>query len=148
MPGQKTHPVAISVRSLARGGLSRREVARIAGRILCHEKKSRIAELAVVFVGDRRMQTLNARWRGKNKTTDVLSFGYSTKPVVGDIFISVPQARRQAIYMNHSARREMQELVTHGILHLLGHDHKRPRDAKKMRIAHEAIMRRLRAESC
>jgi probable rRNA maturation factor len=83
----------------------------------------------VVLVGDRAMRALNLRWRGRDATTDVLSFPASEGPSpggdrpLGDVVISVPRARLQARWAGHSLVRELQVLLVHGYLHLLGHDH-------------------------
>lgn len=82
--------------------------------------------LGVRFVGDRAMRLANRRFRGKDRTTDVLSFPGDPedeeKPL-GDILISVPTARRQAGEAGHEVDRELKTLLLHGILHCLGHDH-------------------------
>jgi probable rRNA maturation factor len=96
------------------------------------------AELSIALVGDKEMRPLNAKYRKKNKTTDVLSFpadnpATAKRVLLGDVIISVEQARRQAKERNHSLKREMVILLIHGILHLLGYDHERsPRQAKIM----------------
>ena len=86
------------------------------------------AELSIALVGDTEMQPLNGKYRGKKKTTDVLSFGVEEQPatgakLLGDVIISVEQACRQARERNHSLRSEMVTLLIHGMLHLLGYDH-------------------------
>lgn len=99
------------------------------------------AELSVLFIGDRAMRSLNRRYRARDKTTDVLSFAFQegkfshVQPhVLGDIAISVPAARRQALAAGHSTLREIEILLIHGLLHLLGFDHERSeRDARTMR---------------
>jgi len=81
---------------------------------------------ALRFVGDRTMRTWNREFRGKDRTTDVLSFpGEQTPegPHLGDVAISVPQARRQAQAQGHPLARELRLLVLHGLLHCLGYDH-------------------------
>jgi probable rRNA maturation factor len=95
--------------------------------------------LAIAFVDDDAMRALNARYRRKDRTTDVLSFG-QTAPrrakgaaavarlrreadgslEVGDVVISVPQARRQARRKGHPLWREIAFLAAHGALHLVG----------------------------
>ena len=94
-----------------------------------------LAESFVVrFVGDREMRRLNARFRHQDKTTDVLSFpgmeeSYDACPAnrrtghLGDVVISVPQARRQAANCGHGIDRELRILTLHGLLHCLGYDH-------------------------
>jgi probable rRNA maturation factor len=82
--------------------------------------------LAAKFCGDPAMRRLNRELRGKDKTTDVLSFPGGVTPEgyhLGDIVISLPQARRQAEEAGHSLGRELRILLLHGVLHCLGHDH-------------------------
>ena len=78
--------------------------------------------LGVRFVGDRAMRLANRQFRGKDKSTDVLSFP-GEEGYLGDILISVPTARRQAAAAGHGVDRELKTLLLHGILHCLGHDH-------------------------
>ncbi len=85
-------------------------------------------ELSVLFTGDAEMKRLNRRFRGKNKTTDVLSFPAGNAPgpvMLGDVVVSVPVARRQARLTGWSLEKECFFLLLHGILHLLGYDHER-----------------------
>ena len=72
---------------------------------------------------DASIQELNQKWRGKDQPTDVLSFPQGTPTHLGDIVISLPTARRQAERFQHSLQTELQRLLIHGILHLLGYDH-------------------------
>ena len=72
------------------------------------------------------MQSLNRQYRKKNKPTDVLSFPLADElqpTLLGDVVISVETAARQAQRRGHSLREELQVLLIHGILHLLGYDH-------------------------
>jgi probable rRNA maturation factor len=86
------------------------------------------------------MRSLNRRYRGKDMTTDVLSFALregmfpNIQPtVLGDIVISLPAASRQAAEAGHPLVREIERLLIHGLLHLIGYDHERgPREALKM----------------
>jgi probable rRNA maturation factor len=112
------------------------ELKKITASILKALERSE-AELSIALVGDKEMRPLNAKYRKKNKTTDVLSFpaDYPTpaKPVLlGDVIISVEQARRQAKERNHSLKTEMVTLLIHGILHLLGYDHERSSQQAKI----------------
>ena len=84
------------------------------------------ASLAIRFVGDRMMRRLNRDYRGRDTTTDVLSFpGEVTAEGrhLGDIAVSVPAARRQADALGHSVSRELRVLLLHGVLHCMGYDH-------------------------
>ncbi|MCA9664407.1 MAG: rRNA maturation RNase YbeY [Myxococcales bacterium] len=89
---------------------------------------------------DERVQTLNRDYRGKDKTTDVLSFEAGGAPgqhgLLGDIVISVEQAARQA---PGTLDDELVRLLAHGLAHLAGHDHERAAEARRMRAA-EALL--------
>ena len=79
--------------------------------------------LSVLLCGDARMQGLNREWRGMDRPTDVLSFPSGEAGFLGDLVIDVPYAARQARRLGHPLAREVQLLLAHGLLHLLGHDH-------------------------
>lgn len=84
--------------------------------------------VGVLFGSDRRLADLNVRFRNKPGPTDVLSFpgDDDNGPFgrhLGDIAISVPTARRQAVTNGHDLNRELRVLLLHGVLHCLGHDH-------------------------
>lgn len=88
------------------------------------------AGLTVAFVSDRAMRELNARWRGRRGTTDVLSFPAGQDefeklagPSLGDVVISVEQAGRQAAEHGLDFDEEVAQLILHGLLHLCGYDH-------------------------
>jgi probable rRNA maturation factor len=106
------------------------------------------AEVSVLLIGDRAMRTLNRRYRGKDRTTDVLSFplregrfSLVQQHLLGDIVISVPAAARQARAAGETLLDEIDRLLVHGFLHLLGYDHERGEaEARRM----EARERRLR----
>lgn len=116
-------------------GLGRFPAARDAGLRPWLERL--VAELAadrdsfaVRFVGDRTMRAWNRDYRGKDRTTDVLSFPGERSPEgwpLGDVAISVPQAARQAAARSEPLARELRVLLLHGILHCLGHDHETDR---------------------
>jgi probable rRNA maturation factor len=78
--------------------------------------------LGVRFVSDREMRRVNRRFRGKDRTTDILSFP-GENGHLGDVLVSVPAARRQAAAAGHEVHRELQTLLLHGVLHCLGYDH-------------------------
>lgn len=98
--------------------------------------KVKNAEISLAFVGDAEIKKLNNFYRGKNKTTDVLSFIYESKVgggVEGEIIISYPQAVRQAKEQKHAALEEIKMLLIHGVLHLAGYDHEKSlREARRM----------------
>lgn len=79
--------------------------------------------MTIIFTGDAEVRRLNRAYRGKNKTTDVLSFASDEPGYAGEIIISVPEARRKARKQGIALRDELRLLVIHGTLHLLGYDH-------------------------
>ena len=103
------------------------------------------AELSVGLIGDRAMRRLNREFRGKDRATDVLSFPLfepeeisalrrrRERPLLGDVVISLDTATRQAREYDATLERELDRLLIHGILHLLGHDHELPDQARRMR---------------
>ena len=111
---------------------------RAARAALAHQKKSRNANLSIVLTNDARLQKLNRDYLGIDAPTDVLSFPASESdpqtdsPYLGDILISIPRANAQAKAAGHALEAEVQLLVVHGVLHLLGHDHATPKDKTKM----------------
>ena len=107
------------------------------------------AELGILFVGDQRMRGLNRRYRGKDRTTDVLAFAmreasrFSTG-MLGDVVIAVPTAVRQAKQGQRSLDEELAMLLIHGILHLCGYDHERSeKEARRMHRRERMILRSL-----
>jgi len=126
----------VEVTGIAVPRFSRREIAQFVRQVLLAlEKRDRleeeITEVTIAFIDDASMTELNKKFRGKGKTTDVLTFpaddSYNepsaTGKPLGDIVISVDQARRQAADEKHSLATEVRYLVLHGLLHSLGYDH-------------------------
>ena len=105
------------------------------------------AELSVAVTGDEAVAELNERFRGKQGTTDVLSFAMSGGEVgeggfvsppngkqdLGEVIISYPQAKRQAEGLGHTTKDEIAFLTIHGVFHLLGYDHEIVPEAELMR---------------
>ena len=127
-------------------------VLRAAARAaLNHQSAPAPAELSVRITGDDDLRDLNREFLGQDEVTDVLSFPSElTEPdtgrrYYGDIAISYPAARRQARQAGHPVRAELQLLVVHGVLHLLGHDHARPEQKAQMWAAQAAILTKLKA---
>lgn len=98
-------------------------------------------EVSCVLVDDERIHEINREYRHIDRSTDVISFAMEDNDqfyvegmprTLGDIFISVDHAKKQAEEYGHSLRREMCFLFTHGILHLLGCDHMTDEQEKEM----------------
>jgi probable rRNA maturation factor len=103
------------------------------------------ATVSLSFVGDRAMRRLNREHRGKDRTTDVLSFPMyepfkvprrrsagDPELMLGDIIISIDVAARQAAAYDAGLDAEIERLLVHGVLHLLGHDHEEPTERRRM----------------
>ena len=110
-------------------------------------------EVSLILVSAEEMRELNARYRGKNEPTDVLSFpmfenivtpGSGEAPVIlGDVAICREIAEKQAAEIGQSAEKEIVYLFVHSMLHLLGYNHENEDDKGKMREAEEEILKEL-----
>ena len=121
-------------------------LVKLAGRFF-RALKLRNVELSLSLVRDDEMKELNALWRRKNKTTDVLSFPGGEMPgpgrrVLGDVVISVDTARIAAKDFDSSLEEELDLYLAHGLLHLLGHDHHSKPDARKMEALERKLLKR------
>lgn len=104
---------------------------------------------SVVFIDDDLMHEMNLKYRGIDRTTDVLSFALNDSindfkeeiNVLGDIFVSIPKMKEQALEYGHSEKRELSFLCIHGLLHLLGYDHMEKEDEKIMFGLQEEILK-------
>ena len=97
------------------------------------------AEWSILLSDDAQLRELNATYRGKDRVTDVLSFALADEhqpEILGDVVISVEQAARQA---EDGLEAELLRLLVHGLCHLLGHDHERAPERRRMRAA-EALL--------
>jgi len=122
---------------------------RAAEAALAHASQSLESELSIILTNDARLQELNLNYLGIDAPTDVLSFPASeTDPetgarYIGDILISVPRAQAQANAAGHPLEAEVQLLVVHGVLHLLGHDHAQAEEKARMWQAQAEVLERL-----
>lgn len=114
----------------------RNRLRRMAGTILKSLGLPTRCELSVTFTDDRRMRELNRVWRDIDRTTDVLSFPQDGGPdfsLLGDVVISLETASRQSRRYGNTVNEEIKKLLVHGILHLLGYDHKKKKEKVIMR---------------
>ena len=104
--------------------------------------------LNVIFVNDEYIQSLNKAYRKKDKPTDVLSFSYIESDdqretgLIGEIYISVDTAKRQAEENEEDLSDEVDKLFVHGFLHIFGYDHAEDADYKKMHKAECEVLGR------
>ena len=150
--------------SLARAGGTKGRAVRSAAvrafacRVLRAEGVAR-ADVTVILADDATLRALNARYRGLDRTTDVLSFTYDDsgasagrsatrapgrvrgRALAGELYISLERVHAQAPRYRHTPGAELCRLVTHGLLHLCGHDHVRSGERRVMRAAERAAVR-------
>lgn len=128
---------------LDRAGLRR------AAEIALAAERYRAGELALVFVDDRRIARLNARYLGHCGPTDVLAFGSTSQSHrlqrgaprwLGDIVISTQTAQRQAPHWRRRVGEELAEYVIHGVLHLAGYDDATATGRRRMERRQEALL--------
>jgi probable rRNA maturation factor len=133
-------------------GVNVSTIRRRASKMLSHLGLTRV-ELSIALVGDARMAELNRAYRRKNRPTDVLSFPMHEPPArarrrgakaaeiglawphrgpLGDVILSVDTARRQAAERHHELIAELTMLLAHGLLHLLGYDHRTDAEEREM----------------
>ena len=110
------------------------------------------AELSIALVDDAEIAELNARYRGVEGATDVLSFSLlegahaeRRGDLLGDVVVSLDTAAVQARRGRRSLDDEVLRLLIHGTLHLLGHDHERDDEARRMRAEERRVWKALRA---
>jgi probable rRNA maturation factor len=121
-------------------------VTKVVGVVSKREKKVRgVVEINVV---DKKIiKKINWQWRGKNQVTDVLSFAWqegSTTPGsrhLGEIYLCFEKIKEQAKEYRITAKEEFARMLVHGLLHLVGYDHVRPLEAKKMFKKQEKIIK-------
>ena len=111
-------------------------------------EKVKNSEMTIVFIDDEKMHEMNKKYRGIDRTTDVLSFAFEDNEKLrynirqlGEIYISIPKMMEQAREYGHSETRELAFLTVHGILHLLGYDHTLgEREEKEMFAKQELVL--------
>ena len=145
-----TAPLSIELQRRVRGWAPRRsELTRWASAAL--GKHAAGAELGVRVVGSAESARLNARYRGRDRPTNVLSFPQPPLPArtraavraLGDLVICPTVLRGEARAQAKTLRAHWAHLVVHGTLHLIGYDHERAADARRMERREIAVLRRL-----
>jgi probable rRNA maturation factor len=107
-------------------------------------------ELSLVFTNDAHIRSLNASWRNKDKATNVLSFpafpikrGGPLPPMLGDIILASETIAGEAELEGKPLEHHLTHLIIHGLLHLLGYDHKTDAEAEEMEAAERRALARL-----
>jgi len=111
-----------------------------AARVAGGSRPSAVAsEITVVLSGDRLVQRLNARHRGRNQPTNVLTYEYPAP----ELILALGIVRREAVAAKRRVSHHLAHLVVHGALHLLGHDHHHPGDARRMEMKEARLLHRI-----
>ncbi|MBC8499027.1 MAG: rRNA maturation RNase YbeY [Candidatus Atribacteria bacterium] len=131
--------------------INQRKIREIVKKVLQHLRIDEKTEVSILFTDDKFIRSLNNKYRGIDKPTDVLSFslqeGVVKSPEVesdkllGDIIISAETAQKQADILNQSIEKELAVLLIHGLLHLTGYDHEKDKDYKIMREKESEILK-------
>lgn len=105
-------------------------------------------EICLTFISDNKMRSLNKDFRDIDKSTDVLSFPQKgpASNILGDIIISYETAKRHSIKYKKKLNDEVIHLIIHGLLHLLGYDHKKKKDGVIMRQKEEELLNKIKTQ--
>lgn len=130
--------------------IHRRRIREIIKNIIQYLKVDEKTEISILFTDDKFIKSLNKKYRGINKSTDVLTFNLEEgdlkfpevdkNKLLGDIVVSIETAQRQANNLNHNLEKELMILLIHGLLHLIGYDHEEDRDNKIMQVKENEIL--------
>ena len=101
------------------------------------------SDVSIVLSDDRTVRRLNARHRGQDKATNVLTFEAPGHGLPGEIVLARGTIQREAAAAGRSASDHMVHLIVHGALHLAGHDHLRAGEARRMELAETRLLARL-----
>ena len=129
---KKVLSLDLEVKADSRYRFNRQKIRQSVARLLIEQNIRQKVELSLMVVGERKIRELEKKYFGEDKVTDVLSFPQlegkrvpknSEALVLGDVVICYPQAKRQALKLNRLLDDEIEFLVNHGVLHLLGIRH-------------------------
>ncbi|MYZ47428.1 rRNA maturation RNase YbeY [Propylenella binzhouense] len=101
------------------------------------------AEISLLFTDDAAIRELNARWRGKDRPTNVLSFPQAHGPLLGDIVLAAETVASEAGLAGRPLDHHIAHLIVHGTLHLLGYDHEEDDEAERMEALERQALSRM-----
>lgn len=150
------HSVVVRIDDRYKSRTEPEALRKAAEATLSQQRVEETYDLTVVVTGDQVLRELSRRHRGLDKSTDVLAFPNETKgPFVdaptfprylGDVIISFPTAKAQALEAGNDLSAELQLLVVHGVLHLLGYDDQTEPERTRMWQAQQAVLDELGVE--
>lgn len=130
-------------------GIEKGYISEVSEKILSETKTDNVS-VSLIFTDNEVIHEINRDYRGKDKSTDVISFAYRDEPFplpadiaeeLGDVYISLEKAKEQASEYEVTLQDEIKRLLVHGILHILGYDHERsPEDEKTMQDLEEQLI--------
>ncbi len=126
----------VEINNIIKAPVSKKWIEEIIQKVfdkLNHSNK--IEEISIAFVGNKDIKKLNKTYRQKDCITDVLSF-----EELNEIIICYPRTVEQAKDKKHSIKKEIEILLIHGLLHLLGYDHLKDKDARIMEELEERLL--------
>ncbi len=136
--------------SIKNSNISEKFVKSVVTEVLGGFPKYKGCGLSVNLVGETKIKTLNNLYRHKNKVTDVLAFSLNDIKTqgdyaqdLGDVFICLPQIKKQAQELKISFKEEFTRILVHGVLHLLGFDHVEKKAEQKMFLVQEKIVSKI-----
>ncbi len=149
-PKARTARIEVQIAARYQGKAQPALLRRAAQAALEQRRLKRRVELTIVITGNAQLRSLNRTFREVDAPTDVLSFATGERPrpatiYLGDVVISYPLARAQAHAGGHPVEAELQLLVVHGVLHLLGHDHYTEAEKRVMWKAQAAALKKIGA---
>ena len=133
--------------------MDRKRLTKAAKKSLQVEQFGKSAEISIVLTDDEHIQELNREYREADRPTDVLAFSQlegegaevpGERVALGDVVVSVDTAERQAADQGHALEDELDLLIIHGVLHLLGHDDETDADAADMRRREKRVLDELK----
>ncbi len=149
-PTLKAARINVQISARYRARVKPSVLRKAAQATLDQQRVKRHVEMTIVVTGNAQLRALNRAFREVDAPTDVLSFSADDQPgpdsvYLGDVVISYPQAKAQAGSGGHAVEAELQLLVVHGVLHLLGHDHYDGVEKKVMWKAQAAVLKKVGA---
>ncbi|MCD5396255.1 MAG: rRNA maturation RNase YbeY [Candidatus Pacebacteria bacterium] len=131
----------LEINNLTERKINEELLREVAKKVLEGEKRKGV--ISLVFIGPNRMRKLNYKYKKKNRVTDVLSFSQisekgkfifppGTRSELGEIFICPREVKKRAKRQNLDFEKELVRTFIHGLLHLLGYDHQKEKDAQIM----------------
>ena len=138
----------IIVNEIKRGGLNSTQIKKVVNFLSKKERKIK-GELEINIVDNKEIKKLNKIYRGINSPTDVLSFAWQEEKslknsnFLGQIYLSAKQIKIQSKEYKVSEKEEFVRMLVHGLMHLIGFDHQKEREAKRMFQKQESYLKEI-----